>query len=169
MDRAHCRDVGGVLEEADVAGHEGGGEEAEDLPEGEVPGHDGEDDAEGIVADVGLGVLGGDALGGEEAGGVVGVEAADGGAFGDFGAGGDEGFAHLGGQGDGELFEVGVEQGGEATHPEDALVEGLAGVGFCSARGDGDLGVEGFRGEGIEAAEKLAVGRIQGLDHRSRE
>ncbi len=38
-------DVGGVLEESDVAGHEGGSEEAEDLPEGEVPGHDGEDDA----------------------------------------------------------------------------------------------------------------------------
>ena len=47
-------DVGGVLEQADVAGHECGREEAEDLPEGEVPGHDGEDDAERVPADVGV-------------------------------------------------------------------------------------------------------------------
>ena len=131
------RDVGGVLEQADVAGHERGSEEAEDLPEGEVPGHDGEDDAEGVVADVALGVLGGDAFGGEDAGGVVGVVAADGGALGDLGAGGDEGLAHLGGHGDGELFEVGFEQRGEAAHPEDALVEGLFGVGLGCARCDG--------------------------------
>ena len=131
------RDVGGVLEQADVAGHERGGEEAEDLPEGEVPGHDGEDDAEGVVADVGLGVLGGDAFGGEDAGGVVGVVAADVGALGDFGAGGDEGLAHLGGHGGGELFEVGFEQRGEAAHPEHALVEGLPGIGLGSARGEG--------------------------------
>ena len=46
------RDVGGVLEQADVAGHERGREEAEDLPERKVPRHDGEDDAEGVPADV---------------------------------------------------------------------------------------------------------------------
>ena len=44
-------DVRGVLEEADVAGHERRRREAEDLPEGEVPGHDGEDRAERVVAD----------------------------------------------------------------------------------------------------------------------
>ena len=76
-------DVGGVLEQADVAGHERGREEAEDLPEGEVPGHDGEDDAERVPADVGV-VFGGDGFGGEDAGGVVGVVAAAGGALEDF-------------------------------------------------------------------------------------
>ena len=49
--------VGGVLEQADVAGHQRGREEAEDLPEGEVPGHDGEHDAERIPAHVGVGRL----------------------------------------------------------------------------------------------------------------
>ncbi len=114
-------------------------------------------------------MLGGDALGGEDAGGVVGVVAADGGALGDFGAGGDEGLAHLGGHGGGELFDVGFEERGEAAHPEDALVEGLAGVGLGGARGEGELGVEGFRCEWIEAAEKLSIGRIEGLDHRGSE
>ena len=136
-------DVGGVLEEADVAGHERGGEEAEDLPEGEVPGHDGEDDAEWVVADVGFFLVGGvgcvkgDAFGGEDTGGIVGVVAAAGGAFGDFGAGRDEGLTHLGGHGDGELFDVGFEEGGESAHPEHALVEGFPGIGFGGARGEG--------------------------------
>ena len=40
-----------------------------------------------------------DAFGGEDAGGVFGVVAAAGGALGDFGAGGDERLAHLGGHG----------------------------------------------------------------------
>ena len=131
------RDVGGVLEKTDVASHERGSEETEDLPEGEVPGHDGEDEADGVVADVGLGVLGGDALGGEEADGVVGVVAAGGGALGDFVAGGDEGLAHLGGHGDGQLFAVGLEERGETAHPEDAQVDGLSGVGLGGARCDG--------------------------------
>ena len=44
--------VGGVLEQADVAGHEGRGREAEDLPEGKVPRHHGQHGAEGVVAHV---------------------------------------------------------------------------------------------------------------------
>jgi hypothetical protein len=130
------RDVGGVLEQANVAGHKRGGEEAEDLPEGEVPGHNGEDDANGVVANVRLGMLGGDSFGGEEADSVVGVIAADGGAFGDFFAGGGEGLAHLGGHDDGELFAIGFKERGEAAHPEDALVDGLLGVGLGGARRD---------------------------------
>ena len=46
------RDVGGVLQQADVAGHQRGREKAEDLPEGKVPRHDGEHDAERVPADV---------------------------------------------------------------------------------------------------------------------
>jgi hypothetical protein len=106
------RDVGGVLEEADVASHERWREEAEDLPEREVPRHDGEDDAEGIVADVGLFVLGLVVLGGEDLRGVIGVEAAASGALGDLRAGGGEGLAHLGCHGRGELFGVGFEEEG---------------------------------------------------------
>src|SRR5207249_612465 len=59
-------DVGGVLEDGDVAGHQRGCGEAEDLPEGKVPGHDGQDRAEGFVADVGAAGVGGNDLGAEE-------------------------------------------------------------------------------------------------------
>ena len=145
------RDVGGVLEQADVAGHERGSEETEDLPEREVPGHDGEDYADGVVADIAsfvllkaVGVVGGDGFRGEDAGGVIGEVTAGGGALLYFLPRGDEGLAHLGGHQGGELFEVGIEERGEAAHPEDALVERLAGVGPGGAGCDGQLGVERF-------------------------
>ena len=95
--------VGGVLEQADVARHQRGREKAEDLPEGEVPGHDGEHDAERVPADVGVVGSDVDGLGREDAGGVVGVVAADAGAFEDFGAGLRDGLAHLGGDERGEV------------------------------------------------------------------
>ena len=65
----------------------------------------------------------------KDADGVVSVVAADGGTLGDFVAGGDEGLAHLGGHGGGELFAVGFEERGESAHPEDALVERFFGIG----------------------------------------
>src|SRR5208283_2228948 len=43
------RNVGSVLQQADIAGHQAWRDEAENLPEREVPGHDGEDDADGLV------------------------------------------------------------------------------------------------------------------------
>ena len=49
------RDVGGVFQQADVAGHQARSDEAEDLPEREVPRHDGENDAERLVTDKALG------------------------------------------------------------------------------------------------------------------
>ena len=45
------RHVGGVLEQAHVARHERGREEAEDLPEGKIPRHHGEHGADGLIAD----------------------------------------------------------------------------------------------------------------------
>ena len=45
-------DVGGVLEQPDVAGHQGRRGEAHDLPQREVPGHDGQDRPERLVAGV---------------------------------------------------------------------------------------------------------------------
>gem|GEM_PF-4445429 len=146
-------DIGGVLEQGDVAGHEGGSGEAEDMPEGEVPGHDGEDDADGVIADVALGVAGGDVFGGEDARCVLGVVAAGGSALGDFLARGGKRFAHLGGHERGEIVDIGFEDRGEATHPEDALVERFAGVRFGSVGRDGELGVDRVRCECVEAAE----------------
>ncbi len=69
------RDIWRVLEETYVASHKGRCEEAEDLPEGEVPGHDGEDDAEWIPPDI-TGVLSGDGFRSEDARSVSGVVAA---------------------------------------------------------------------------------------------
>jgi hypothetical protein len=49
-----------VLEQRHVAGKDGGNAEPEGLPEREVPGHDREHDAEGLVHDVALLCLGPD-------------------------------------------------------------------------------------------------------------
>ncbi len=114
-------------------------------------------------------MLGGDGFGGEDAGGVLGVVAADGGAFRDFGARGGEGFAHLGGHGGGKFFEVGIEQRGEAAHPEDALVERLVGIGSRGACCEGELGVESLGCERVKAAKELSGGRIEGLNHKGSE
>src|ERR1700683_4433158 len=46
------RDVGRVLEQHDVPRHHRGNGHANDLPEGEVPRHDGQDRPEWIIADV---------------------------------------------------------------------------------------------------------------------
>ena len=54
------RDVRSVFEQSDVAGHLRGSKEAEDLPEGEVPGHDGEYDAEGIPPHIAVVLFGRD-------------------------------------------------------------------------------------------------------------
>ena len=80
------RHVGGVLEQAALPAIRAA-EKAEDLPEGEVPGHDGEDDAERSPAEGGVERRCVDGFRREDAGGVFGVEAAGGGALGDFGAG----------------------------------------------------------------------------------
>ncbi len=53
MKTARLRDVGGVLEQADVAGHERRGGEPHGLPQREVPRHDGQHRAERLPAGVG--------------------------------------------------------------------------------------------------------------------
>ena len=77
--------VRGVLEEGDVAGHEGRRREPDDLPEREVPRHDGEHGSEGLIGHKGslLGGCGRDGLVGEHASAVLGVVAQAGGTLGD--------------------------------------------------------------------------------------
>ncbi len=161
------RDVGGVLEQADVAGHQRGRGKAEDLPEGEVPGHDGEDDAEGVPADVAV-VFRGDGLGGEDAGGVVGVVAAGCGALEHFQPGCVQGLAHLLSDEGGEVVGLVLEDGGELAHAEGAMLERDGGVGADSFGGEGDFFARGLVGEGIEAAEKLTGCGIDGFDGHAR-
>ncbi len=91
------RHVVGVLEQGAVAGRQGGGGEAEELPEGVVPRHDGEDDTERVVDDGALGGVGGDGSVGELLGGVLGVVLAGRRALLDLGACFGDRLAHLGG------------------------------------------------------------------------
>ena len=90
-----AEDVRGVFEDDGVAGHQGGGDGAKDLPEGEVPWHDREDDAEWQVGDEAPGQIGLDFLRGEKFLGVVGVEVAPESALLDFGAPLGERLPHL--------------------------------------------------------------------------
>ena len=54
------RNVGRVLEQSDVAGHQRRRQKTEDLPEGKVPGHDGQHNAERVPAHVAVVLLGRD-------------------------------------------------------------------------------------------------------------
>jgi len=87
--------VRGVLQEHHVPGRERRQPGAERLPEREVPGHDREDHAQGLIPHVTLrrGAL--DRLVGQEAGGVVGDPGCSPGALFDLGLGLDDGLAHL--------------------------------------------------------------------------
>ena len=66
MQRRRLRHVRRVLEQPDVADHEGRRGEADHLPEREVPRHDGQHHAEGLVAHVRRRGRGGDRLVGQE-------------------------------------------------------------------------------------------------------
>ncbi len=88
-------DVGGVLQQADVAGRERGRREADHLPEGEVPGHDREHAADGIAADEALVGIGRDRLRGQEGRGLLGVVVAGPGALRDLGPGLRDRLAHF--------------------------------------------------------------------------
>ena len=99
--------VGGVLQQSDVADHEGRGREPDDLPEREVPGHDGQHRADRLVLDV-RALLGGrarDRLVGEHRGGVLCVVAQHAHTLGHLVAGLDDRLSHLEGHhlGDGDL------------------------------------------------------------------
>ena len=76
-----ARHVGGVFQDPRVAGHEPWRREAEDLPEREVPRHDGQHDAERIERDKALTGLGLHRLGRQKSLGVFRVVVAAGRAF----------------------------------------------------------------------------------------
>lgn len=105
------------FEEEGVAGHQGGRGGAKRLPEREVPRHDREDGTEWSERHAGFGGRAERAPGGEEFGGVSGVEVAAEGGFFDFGERLREGFAHFGGDELGELFASAAQRAGhEAKH-----------------------------------------------------
>ena len=142
-----------MLEQGDVAGHERGRDKAEDLPEWEVPGHNGQDDAERVPADVAVLVFCRDGLFGQDARCIFGVVAAGGGALEDLGAGAGESLTHLLGEHSGELFDFVLENAGELAHAERAVLEGDFEAGAKGGLGDGDLGLDGVFSERLERAE----------------
>jgi hypothetical protein len=157
-------DVRGVLEEADVARHETGRDEAEDLPEREVPRHDAEDDTHRLVLDVAVFGVGGDVFVGQEALGVFGVVAAGPRAFYGFVDGGAESLTHLGGHEAGEEFFVAFEDVGSAVHHGRAGGEGEAAKGGEGGSGELEFGFDLGGGERFEGLEQLAGGGVDGCD-----
>ena len=141
-----------MFKQSDVACHQRGGEETEDLPEGEVPRHDGEHDAEGLPAYIAVVGLGRNRLGRKDAGGIVGVVAADVGTLEDLESSGFERLAHFERDQGGEVFGLVFQDGGELAHPEGAVLQRHVCVGAEGVGGEGDLLTRGLAGEGIEAA-----------------
>ncbi len=101
-------DVGRMFQQPGISGHEGRGGEAEDLPEGEVPRHDGKDDAQGTMGDVGFAGVAGNNLVGKKILGVVGIEITASGAFVDLGPPLNNRLAHLQRHGAGVTVGVGA-------------------------------------------------------------
>ena len=96
--QGRLRNIGGVLEDADVACHQRGRSEPHRLPEGEVPRHDRQYDAEWLIAHIcatGANSFGVGLLVGEHGGAVVGVVAKALRALQFFCLGRGEGLAHL--------------------------------------------------------------------------
>src|SRR5262249_24777339 len=88
------RNIGRMLQQADVARHQRGRGEAEDLPERKVPGHDRQDRADRLVADKAARGAGGGFFVGKKAFGVFRVKAAAKGALLGFLHGGTQSLAH---------------------------------------------------------------------------
>src|SRR5438128_1028142 len=166
--------VARVLEQADVAGHQGGGGETEDLPEREVPGHDGEHRAEWLEPLLGAARVGLDGLRSEVALGVLRVVAAAVGALLDLGEGGLAQLSHLQRHQPAERVLALLEQRRGAGEPLAAL--GEAGPSPASGRGgsflqlllDDCIGVgwerlDGFPGRGIHAGDGHGVPRVASL------
>ena len=115
--------IGGVFEDDRVSCEDGRDGGAHDLPEGEVPGHDGEDDSEGFEGHETTACLGGDGMVGKEGGGDVGLLVAAERAFFDFGLSLGDGFSHLDGGDVGEVVGAGPEGGGELADRVGALTQ----------------------------------------------
>ncbi|CAG6394318.1 hypothetical protein SCOCK_260012 [Actinacidiphila cocklensis] len=167
------RDVGRVLEQPDVAGHQRGRGEPDHLPEREVPRHHREHHPQRAVADVrpgGAAVLdvgGVGVLVGEQALGAGGVPAHRLGALGRLRAGGDQRLAHLGGHGAGDLVPLLVEQvGGGVQQPRPGPEVGLPPAAECALRG-GDPLFDALRVERVEGTDRLPGRGVHGGDRHA--
>ena len=112
-----ARHVGRMLQKSDVAGDQGRRGEPEYLPQGEVPGHDGEHCTEWLEAYAAFAGTRLHHLVREEGGSVLRVVAAHPLALVDFGQRGSEGLSHLGGHQAPELLAAGSQPVGRRREP----------------------------------------------------
>ena len=103
-----ARDIGGVLEHGHVAGHQRRCQEAEHLPDREIPRHHRQHAADGLVGDVAARGIGADGLVGQVAAGVVGVVLAGGGGLLDLGERLAAQLAHVAGHQGGNVLAAGA-------------------------------------------------------------
>jgi hypothetical protein len=152
-----------VLQEADITGHEGGGREPEELPEREVPWHDGENGPDRLIRDpapVRRGVHG--PLG-DEIGGVIRVEPARPRALLRLGLRGAEGLSHLPRHQLGPPAAVGLEDVGRATHPAGSLLQAGAAIRQERLGGPGQASIELIVAQRLVDGNDLARGRVHAV------
>ena len=153
-----------VLVEDRIADRDGGGDDADQLIDGEVPRLDGQQDADGMELDPGLAQFAVDLLGLEEVGGLFGIVGGDAGAQVDLALTLGQGLAHLLGDGAGQAVAVLGQQFRQGLkHGQTRLDVALRPVGTEDRVGLGQGGLDGLVGvfgvflqrlfgEGIEGA-----------------
>ncbi len=163
-------DIAGVFEHRRIARHQGGGGEAEHLPEGEIPRHHRQDHPQGIEGHKRLGAAQVHRPPGQIGLGVVGEMIAAHGALFDLGQALGEGLAHLGGHQGGELVLAAAQHRGGGLHQPGALGEGGAPPGLERVVGGvgegqslaGGMALEhptGHAGRRISRGKARALGR----------
>jgi len=156
-----------MLEQPNIARHQGGGGETEDLPEGKVPGHDRQHRTQREMANVASALVGRHLLVGQILLGVLGVMAANPGALLRLAGGGLLGFAHLQSHQAAPALRFGLENFGRSPHLLRPI--GKAGVAVLAKSGDGELQPRFHlgRAELIEGLKRLTGGWIDGGDRHA--
>jgi hypothetical protein len=113
-----------MLQQAGIARDQGGRGEAEYLPQGKIPWHDGQNDTERFVADATLPRPRIHDLVRQKGGSVLGVVAANPAALVDFGQCRGEGLTHLGGHQTREFFATGMQAVRRSQEPLRSPVDG---------------------------------------------
>ena len=156
-----------MLEQADIARHEGGRGEAEYLPEREIPGHHGEHGADRLIADEGAAGTRVYGLVGQQAFAVLGVIAASERALGGFGARGGDGLAHFERHQAAQAVLLVFQNLGGGGEPAGARGERCAAVSMPGRIGAGNAGIDLSRSGGFEGAQGFSGRGIDGGDHQS--
>jgi hypothetical protein len=154
-----------MLEHDPVAGHQAGSAGSEDLPEREVPRHDGEDDAERLVRHVAGERLGRDRRIGQVLACVLGVVLAGERALGDLRLRLGDRLAHLRGDEGCVALDPAAKELSDPPHRHGALLDAHRPPRALGSRDSGDGVVHLVVGPLLELSEDLLRGRVDGGDH----